>query len=216
VQEVEIKHWHDYEGEIRNLTRHREQREEETGRRQNAPLFRGLPNGKWGLQTSLERSYPQDRSDQTLSLLKYYWKAAAAKPAVETLTGKRWDAVPNFPQFKDLLADHKNTLDQFLDEQPGICEYLIYLRHHGFPVAAARLDRLSLCRGIFRVRQCGPGRRGGMHLWNSTRHSTSKVFQTAPFCRRPLPPIASQALLPTKPLFDVRENGGRGLRICSP
>ena len=133
MQEIEIKHWHDFEAEIQNLTRQRERREAETGRRLNDPLFRGLGNSKWGPRTTLERSYPQDRSDETLSFLKYYRKVAAAKPAVETLTRKRWDEVPDFLHFKNLLRENENTLDQFLDEQPRICEYLTYLRHHAFP-----------------------------------------------------------------------------------
>src|SRR5437660_8319444 len=116
MQEIEIKHWHDFEVEIQSVNRRREQRETEAERRLNDPLFRGLGNRKWGLQTTLERSYPQERSDETLSFRKYYWKAAGSKPAVETLSGKRWDAVPNFGEFERKLEGNKHGwLDHFLN-----------------------------------------------------------------------------------------------------
>ena len=133
MKEIEIKSWCDFESEIQRLSRCREDREA-GGRRLKAPLFRGLGNTKWGLETTLERSYPDERSDKTLSFRKYYWKAGGAKPAVETLTGKKWDAVPDFSQVDRLLREGKHLwLSDFLNEHPVIYEYLIYLRHHTFP-----------------------------------------------------------------------------------
>ena len=131
MQEIDVKHWCDFDAEIQRLGA---QREAKTGRSLKAPLFRGLGNSEWGLQTTLERSYPQERIDETLSFRKYYWKADAAKPAVETLTGEKWDAVPDFVHLDRWLKEGKHHwLNRFLNEQPAIYEYLVYLRHHGFP-----------------------------------------------------------------------------------
>jgi hypothetical protein len=75
-----------------------------------------------------------ERSDEDINFLKYYRKAPASKPAIATLAGKKWDGVPDYGQFKSLLEEHKDAwLDLFLSKQPAVYEYLIYLRHHGFP-----------------------------------------------------------------------------------
>ena len=105
-----------------------------TGPRPYAPLFRGLGNSSWGLETTLERSYPSERCDKTLSLRKYYRKVFAAKSAVETFSGRRWDKLPDPPKFNKGLKEHwSGWLDIILGEQVKIYEYLVYLRHHGFP-----------------------------------------------------------------------------------
>lgn len=88
------------------------------------------------METTLERSYPSERCDATSSFLKYYRKIGASKPAIETFSGKRWDKFPAFPEFERLLkANFSNYtwLDTFLMQTPDIYEYLVYLRHHGFP-----------------------------------------------------------------------------------
>jgi hypothetical protein len=86
------------------------------------------------LETTLERSYPDERCDESLSLREYYRKIRGAKSAVETFTERRWDKLPHPPEFNKLLKDHwSRWLDLILNEQPEIYEYLVYLRHHGFP-----------------------------------------------------------------------------------
>jgi hypothetical protein len=131
---VDIESWSDFEGQMRALAAHRESREAENKRPMNDPLFRGLGNSKWGLETTLERSFPMDRSDTTLSLVAYYRKMTAALPAVETLTEQRWSDIPGFAEFKKLLKEHnRDWLDGFLRKHVGIYRFMIYLRHHGFP-----------------------------------------------------------------------------------
>ena len=132
-QQIDIGHWDDFEDEIRNLS-DRGKSEKTRGIARGEILFRALPNSTWGLQTTLERSYPQERSDQSMSFRKYYWKAEGSKPAIETLTEKRWRALPRFDELERRLKESAHvSLDRFLDPQPAIYEYLIYLRHHGFP-----------------------------------------------------------------------------------
>jgi FRG domain len=97
-------------------------------------LFRGLADSSWGLETTLERSHPAERCGDTPSLRAYYRKIFAAKSAVETLSGRRWRNLPAPPDFDRLLQDHwSGWLDIILSEQVPIYEYLVYLRHHGFP-----------------------------------------------------------------------------------
>ena len=130
VNEIQIAKWSEFESALQQV----KGKPRTNGRRINDPLFRGLGDARWGLETTLERAHPEEKCDDTLSLIKYYRKAAAAKPAIETFTGKRWNEVPDLPEFRKLLNKKpQRWLDQILWERPAIYEYLVYLRHHGFP-----------------------------------------------------------------------------------
>lgn len=92
-----------------------------------------MGNAEWGLETTLERSFPKERCDQTTSFLKYFLKVTSAQPAIETFTGRHWDKIPDYSQFKKLLKENESAwLDQFLWGHTELYEFLVYLRHHGF------------------------------------------------------------------------------------
>ncbi len=98
------------------------------------PIFRGQGNAEWKLTTTLERFADTERNRTALSLRAYYRKITAAKRLLEGLTGKQWADVPDPLEFEDRLQqDPFRWLDLFLNKQPGIYEYLVYLRHHDFP-----------------------------------------------------------------------------------
>jgi hypothetical protein len=98
-------------------------------------LFRGLANCEWGLETTLER-YSEDEKIPIDSSFLHYYRSASLSPksAIETLTGKRWD---NFPDYgcirKGVDESSVGWLDSMLTGQSEIYEFLIYLRHHGYP-----------------------------------------------------------------------------------
>jgi hypothetical protein len=133
-QVVELKSWSEFDEKINWLKTYKKECEVSWDKNLEEPLFRGHGNSDWPLQTTLERSFPLDRSDSTLSLLSYYRKVSAARPAVETLTNRLWVDLPEFHVFQKLLKKHHGDwLDSFLSKHIGIYRYLIYLRHHGFP-----------------------------------------------------------------------------------
>src|SRR5215467_2654532 len=86
VREIRVEKWSDFDLELKRVWDERQKREAAAGRRFAEPLYRGLGDARWGLETTLERAYPQEKCDPTLSLLKYYRKAVASKPAVATFT----------------------------------------------------------------------------------------------------------------------------------
>ena len=120
TQEIAVDRWSDFEGEI--------QRRIAIPSPPRRPwLFRGLGNSCWGLETTLERSCPAERSFQN-----YYTRAFVAKAALETYTGRRWDLPLNPLQFAEHVGNNWSVPPaNILTEQ--IYEYFVYLRHHGFP-----------------------------------------------------------------------------------
>ena len=86
-------------------------------------LFRGMRNHKWELLTTLERI---GRKDESLS--QYYTAINIARSSIECCIDHKWD-------FKEELSDadlKPDILSTGLYHLPSQ-EYMIYLRHHGFP-----------------------------------------------------------------------------------
>jgi FRG domain len=81
------------------------------------------------LKTTLERSSDAETNE---TLLTYYRKAARTKPAVESLTGRSWNDIADCLEFERLVQDG-HWIDMTLSRNSAIYEYLLYLRHHGFP-----------------------------------------------------------------------------------
>jgi hypothetical protein len=129
-----LNSWFDFEAELQKINGLREERKSQHKPDFDEPIYRGIGSSGWKLETTLERSFPSERCDETTSLRRYYRKIAASKPTVETLTQRNWDQVPDFPEFDRELHEHQGYwLDTFLNQHTAVYEYLIYLRHHGFP-----------------------------------------------------------------------------------
>ena len=79
-----------------------------------SPLFRGHSDASWKLQTTLERF-----SDQTYEEFDYYRVISGVKAATVSITQKDWP----LPRFKRGEGG----------KVPTGYEFMIYLRHHGFP-----------------------------------------------------------------------------------
>lgn len=80
----------------------------------STPLFRGQSNSSWKLDTTLERF-----TNRTFDEHDYYRTIRGVKPAVVSLTQKEWD----LPEFRE---------GRIVPVPTGY-EFMVYLRHHGFP-----------------------------------------------------------------------------------
>ncbi len=89
-------------------------------------LFRGQAKETWCLQTTLER-YTQ----KCWKMGEYFRKMQGAKAQIETYTGKSWQDVPTPDDYDSQLKDI-NMPSNPPNLLPGY-EYMVYLRHHGFP-----------------------------------------------------------------------------------
>lgn len=86
-------------------------------------LFRGHADASWYLDTTLER-YPVEIP----TLTEYYEAAYLASHEIESTSEHAWSLPPPH-EFAEVVS---RTGDLGLVNLPGY-EYLVYLRHHGFP-----------------------------------------------------------------------------------
>jgi hypothetical protein len=86
-------------------------------------LFRGQPDSRMKLETTLERSMPHE-----ISLREYYDFIYIIRAKIESVTGKDWP-IPSREKFAEWLDEQKFYP---LVDIPGY-SFLAYLRHHGLP-----------------------------------------------------------------------------------
>lgn len=128
MEEINLNSWSEFSKaiadiDIRFQSYQCDDENSETIKREEV-LFRGQANSKWNLQTSLERTRP----DQAVSIYQYLERANSVVNEIESLTGKNW-GLKSFAETREDMAKSKDSLHPFLP-YPA---YLIYLRHHGFP-----------------------------------------------------------------------------------
>ena len=116
---VNVETWEECQSKFNELEQYRSKLKS-----QKAPsiyispiLFRGQPNAEWKLTTTLER-YGRDN----MFFSDYYRIISIAKTQIESFTGKLWE-IPSYSEPDDFSIITK--LQAY--------EYMIYLRHHGFP-----------------------------------------------------------------------------------
>jgi hypothetical protein len=81
-------------------------------------LFRGQRSASWLLETTLQR-----RSSKQFTPMQYYHKVYKIKQKVADLSNqihKQWNLPPDYPKL------HSDEYNEYI-------EYLVYLRHYGFP-----------------------------------------------------------------------------------
>jgi hypothetical protein len=131
---IELRSWSEFEEHLHLLNSQIES-DGPIDQRFEEPLFRGQGNHhcNWKLETTLERLASGENIPRALGLLAYYRRITACKAILEGLMARRWPEVPGYPEFKKALEnDPTGWLDSFLNGS-GVYEYLVYLRHHGFP-----------------------------------------------------------------------------------
>jgi hypothetical protein len=123
MEEIKVESWEQFEERIGELRSQREVAQAQTPIVISPFLFRGQADDTWRLTTTLERY-----TERILSFDQYYLAISRAKPQIETFTGLTW-TVPELPQYQE----HIRT--KWWSPAKGIpaYDYMIYLRHHGFP-----------------------------------------------------------------------------------
>lgn len=86
-------------------------------------LFRGQSNSKWSLETTLER-----KTKERYCVLDYLRIADRCASEIESFTDKDWKLTP----YNKIEEEITKNNDPFRVKIPHY-DYLVYLRHHGFP-----------------------------------------------------------------------------------
>lgn len=128
MQTIRLRTWGGFTKALSNLSQKYAvvSRELDAGRvftQRNLLLFRGQGNAKWELQTTLDR-----KEKKSVHVLQYLSKVTKHVHEIESVTGAKWH-VPNRP---DLEVDIRKWGEYFGPSLPAY-DYLIYMRHHGFP-----------------------------------------------------------------------------------
>lgn len=92
--------------------------------RHNDIFFRGQSDSKWDLLTTLERS-----SSEEFTVERYMHYATECVHEIESFTNRKWN-VKSMPDInQELKAEGGNSFRCHLPHY----DFLVYLRHHGFP-----------------------------------------------------------------------------------
>ncbi|MBN1866980.1 FRG domain-containing protein [Candidatus Sumerlaeota bacterium] len=93
---------------------------------ENEILFRGQPDSEWNLKTTLERA-TERATHAEYSIERYLQRADSVVNEIESLTGKKWQ-LPPYPEIVKEIEESQGRGPHL----PHY-DYLVYLRHHGFP-----------------------------------------------------------------------------------
>jgi hypothetical protein len=120
MQSIDVDSWGNFEQEVRRL---REDQGRRSKDRSAKFLYRGQSNSAWRLTTTLERE-----GQQPWSLLDYFQLISRVHPQVESFTNGAW-SVPDVPAYEQWLKEY----DSLMPLKYPAYDYMVYLRHHGFP-----------------------------------------------------------------------------------
>jgi len=107
MNEKKLKSWEEFEAVVAPLAEKPQHLQ---------PLFRGQRKSEWSLDTTLERHGAFDYSVE-----EYFRNITSARRKIETATGKKWELSEDFKQ------------DDPYPTAPQGYEFMVFLRHHGFP-----------------------------------------------------------------------------------
>ncbi|MCB2141190.1 FRG domain-containing protein [bacterium] len=128
IKAITVRSWSGFVKAIDNVRKEymnyrRELSNGELFEKKNLILFRGQSNSKWELETTLER-----KSQEKYCVLDYIRLTNRCASQIETFTDKDWKLSP----FNEIEETLNKDSDPFRVNIPHY-DYLIYLRHHGFP-----------------------------------------------------------------------------------
>lgn len=97
---------------------------DQTLKEKNIVLFRGQQSASWPIKTTLERY-----TKGTFPVARYLLRATRIAHEIESFTGAKW----NIPDGNVLIKEIREKQDRLFGPHIPCYDYLVYLRHHGFP-----------------------------------------------------------------------------------
>lgn len=159
MEEIELKTWADFVSQVEDDIRNQAETEELIGDMPKV-LFRGHASSGWKLQTTLERSVPA-----LAGVSEYYRAVYKTKHQLEAFTDRQW-SIPK-PEALDALL--KNDA-RWTDRMPAL-NYLVYLRHHGFPSPLLDWSRSPFIAAFFAFQRADPNDKVAIYALGSVARS---------------------------------------------
>lgn len=100
MEERNLNSWQEFKNELAVL---RSEHEKLRGPDDTVLLFRGQPDARWLLKTTL------DRHQERMRVEDYYRLIGKIKPEIESMTGIE-GPIPDFPEIKKLLEGYENSV----------------------------------------------------------------------------------------------------------
>jgi len=132
MEEVKLRTFEEFESKATALLEDREEKRKGRSGHFSEVLFRGQARASWKLTTTLERYSTKQYSPED-----YYKVVRSLRPALQSCTGKHWE-----------FSDKYSHDDAGPPGSPQAYEFMVYLRHHGFPSPLLDWTR-SFCIAAF-------------------------------------------------------------------
>lgn len=129
MQQIDLNNWAEFKTVIDDIRKKYGYHEYaidsgEKVRRRNIVLFRGQHSAEWDLKTTLER-----KSSKTYTVSNYLKQSTRLVHELESFTGSKW----GIDELSNLTQEISDKQDSLFGPHLPRADYLIYLRHYGYP-----------------------------------------------------------------------------------